>query len=100
MLISDFVTVWWPRISYGYGTFVVFNKQEMDQNKQVPFFSFSREMIAGSGKLVNTVINFMESDSLESCIRNSYRYLCDRDTIAAISAPMAAIFYNDLRMQG
>ena len=30
----------------GRGTFVVFNKQEMDQNKQVPFFSFSREMIA------------------------------------------------------
>ena len=42
----------------GRGTFVVFNKQEMDQNQQVPFFSFSREMIAGSGKLTNTVINF------------------------------------------
>jgi GntR family transcriptional regulator len=42
----------------GRGTFVVFNKQEMDQNKQVPFFSFSREMIAGNGKLINTVINF------------------------------------------
>lgn len=42
----------------GRGTFVVFNKKEMDQNKQVPFFSFSREMIGGDGKLVNTVINF------------------------------------------
>ena len=49
--------------------------------------------------LVEATINFLESDSLESCIRNSYRYLCDRDTIGAISAPMAAIFYNDLVFQ-
>lgn len=61
---------------------------------------WSTVSVISQTSLVEAVINFMESDSLESCIRNSYRYLCDRDTIAAISAPMAAIFYNDLRMQG
>lgn len=42
----------------GKGTFVVFNKTEMDQNSKVPFFSFSREMIGEEGELVNTIINF------------------------------------------
>lgn len=50
--------------------------------------------------VTEAVINFLESDSFESCIRNSYRYLCDRDTISAISAPMAAIYYNDMTLQG
>ena len=46
--------------------------------------------------IVEAVVNFLESDSFESCLRNSYRYLCDRDTISAIAGPMAAIYYKDL----
>ena len=46
--------------------------------------------------LVEAVINFVESDSFESCLRNSYKYLCDRDTISAIAAPMAALYYKDI----
>lgn len=42
------------------------------------------------------VAHFLECDSFESCLRNSYKYLCDRDTISAIAGPMAAIFYRDL----
>ncbi len=42
----------------GKGTFVIFNKTEMDQNSKLPYFSFAREMIGAKGKLVNTVINF------------------------------------------
>lgn len=40
------------------------------------------------------VINFLESDSFESCLRNSMRYLCDRDTIGAISGGIAGAFYG------
>ena len=50
--------------------------------------------------LVEAVINFLESDSFESCLRNGYRYLCDRDTISAIAAPMAAIYYRDISVGG
>jgi ADP-ribosylglycohydrolase len=50
--------------------------------------------------LPEAVINFLESDSFESCLRNSYRYLCDRDTISAIAAPMAAIYYQDISVSG
>jgi ADP-ribosylglycohydrolase len=50
--------------------------------------------------VTEAVINFLESNSFESCLRNSYRYLCDRDTIAAISGPMAAIFYKEMNVQG
>ena len=50
--------------------------------------------------VTESVINFVESTSFEECVRNSYRYMCDRDTIGAISAPMAALFYKDLTIQG
>lgn len=47
------------------------------------------------------IINFLESTSFEDCIRNSMRYLCDRDTIAAISGGIAAIYYSpDIKVSG
>ena len=50
--------------------------------------------------LVEAVINFVESDSFERCLRNGYKYLCDRDTISAIAAPMAALYYQDISVGG
>lgn len=50
--------------------------------------------------LPEAIINFLESDSFENCLRNSYKYLCDRDTISAIAAPMAAIYYRDISING
>ena len=42
------------------------------------------------------VANFLQSDSYEGCIRNSFRYCCDTDTVAAISGGIAAAFYNEI----
>ena len=40
------------------------------------------------------VINFIDSTSYEDCIRNSMRYICDRDTVGAISGGIAAAYYG------
>jgi ADP-ribosylglycohydrolase len=65
----------------------------VDMNRINPWSTLS---VICQTSLVEAVINFIESDSFESCLRNSYRYLCDRDTISAIAAPMAAIYYKDM----
>lgn len=49
----------------GRGTFVTFNKTEMDQNSKYPFFSFTREMIGGEAELVNFVMEFKIEDADE-----------------------------------
>ncbi len=41
------------------------------------------------------IANFVNSDSYEACIRNSFRYLCDTDTVAAISGGIAASYYGN-----
>ena len=43
-------------------------------------------------------INFLYSNNFEDCMRNSMRYLCDRDTVAAISGPAAIAFYNNINI--
>lgn len=69
----------------------------VDMNRTNPWSTLS---VICQTSLVEAVINFLESDSFESCLRNSYRYLCDRDTISAIAAPMAAIYYRDMSVGG
>ena len=69
----------------------------IDMNKLNPWSTLS---VICQTSLVEAVINFLESDSFESCLRNSYRYLCDRDTISAIAAPMASIYYGDFSVSG
>ena len=43
------------------------------------------------------VINLVNSTSFESCLRNAQTYLCDRDTVGAISGAMAAAYYGVAR---
>ncbi len=42
----------------GKGTFVTFNKMEIDQESKTPFFSFTKEMIGINAPVVTTVIQF------------------------------------------
>ncbi len=42
----------------GRGTFVTFNKKEIDQESRTPFFSFTKEMIGINDVVTTTVINF------------------------------------------
>lgn len=50
----------------GRGTFVIFNKKEMDQNAQVSFFSFAREMIGGDQPLISKVIDLKLEEADEN----------------------------------
>jgi ADP-ribosylglycohydrolase len=65
----------------------------VDMNRVNPWSTLS---VLCQTSLPEAIINFLESDSFEGCLRNNYRYLTDRDTIAAISAPMAAIYYGNI----
>lgn len=43
--------------------------------------------------LPEAIIHLKNSDGYESCIRNIFRYICDSDTIGAISGGIAAALY-------
>ena len=40
------------------------------------------------------VINFLYSNSLESCLKNAEKYSCDREPVKAVSAQIAAVWYR------
>jgi len=40
------------------------------------------------------VINFLYSNSLESCLKNAEKYPCDREPVKAVSAQIAAVWYR------
>lgn len=69
----------------------------VDMNKVNPWSTLS---VICQTSLVEAVICFVESHSFEECLRNCYKFLCDRDTIAAIAAPMAALYHHDIKVCG
>ena len=69
----------------------------VDMNKINPWSTLS---VVCQTSLVEAVICFAESHSFEECLRNCYKFLCDRDTIAAIAAPMAALYHHDIKVCG
>lgn len=68
----------------------------IDMNRVNPWSTLS---VICRTSLVEAVINFVESDSFEDCLRTGYKYLSDTDTISAIAAPMATIFYKDISVR-
>lgn len=50
----------------GRGTFVTFNKKEIDQESKTPFFSFTKEMIGINAPVTTTVLSFniIEADEI------------------------------------
>lgn len=68
----------------------------IDMNRTNPWSTLS---VVCQTSLVEAVINFVSSESFEDCLRAGYKYLSDTDTISAIAAPMAAIFYKDISVR-
>ncbi len=47
-----------------------------------------------------SIINICHSNTFEDVLRNSVRYLCDSDTVGAISGGIAAALYRDISFVG
>lgn len=63
---------------------------DMDFLTRVPY-EFSS--VKTQDTLPEVIIHLCYSDGYESCIRNIFRYICDSDTIGAISGAIAAALY-------